>query len=369
MTVAWDLDVTRPEFPTLDHDLTVDVCVVGLGGSGLTAINEALTRGMSVVGIDSDRIAAGAAGRNGGFMLAGIATFHHDAIAQHGHDRARSLYQHTLDEMEKVEQVTPGVFRRTGVLRKAHDDAEFQDCLVHLEALKADGFTGEEFSGAQGRGILITTDGVFHPARRAVMLAELAAGAGAQLFTHTPAITIESGAVHTPHGTVTAKLIIVAVDGNLSRVLPEAAPHVRAVRLQMVSTKPEAQKLEYPVYARFGYDYWQQLPDGRVTIGGGRDVAGDSEWTESQEPTDVVYDYLASTLKALGITADVENHWAATVSYTDTGLPFVQEVQPGVWGIGGYCGTGNIVGALLGRGIVEHFATGSNAALRDFIGS
>ena len=160
-----------------------------------------------------------------------------------------------------------------------------------------------------------------------------------------------------------------AVDGNLGLVLPEAAPHVRAVRLQMVSTKPDPLQLEYAVYARYGYDYWQQLPDGRVAIGGGRDVAGDSEWTHSQEPTDVVKNYLTTTLRNLGITADIENQWAATVSYTDTGLPFVKEVQPGVWGIGGYCGTGNIVGALLGRGIVEMYTTGSSQAIQDFISS
>lgn len=369
MAVAWDLDVVRPELSTLEGDITADVCVVGLGGSGLTAINEALARGMSVVGIDADRIAAGAAGRNGGFMLAGIATFHHDAIAQLGHDRARDLYQHTLDEMDRIEVATPGEFRRTGVLRKAHDDVEYQDCLNHLAALQADGFAGEEFSGAQGRGVLTTSDGVFHPAQRAVALADMALSAGARLYTNTPATKIESGTVHTAHGTVSAKLVIVAVDGNLGRVLPEAAPHVRAVRLQMISTKPAEQKLEHAVYARYGYDYWQQLPDGRVAIGGGRDVAGDSEWTDSQEPTETVYNYLTSTLKDLGITAEVENHWAATVSYTDNGLPFVSEVQPGVWGIGGYCGTGNIVGALLGRAIVENFATGSSAALRDFTGS
>lgn len=369
MAIAWDLDVVRPELPTLESDLATDVCVVGLGGSGLTAINEALARGLSVVGIDADRIAAGAAGRNGGFMLAGIATFHHDAIAQLGHDRARALYQHTLDEMDRIQMDTPGVFRRTGVLRKANDDAEYQDCLEHLAALKSDGFEGEEFSGTQGRGVLTTSDGVFHPAQRAVALSKYALSAGAQLFTHTAATKIQSGTVHTAHGTITAKLIIVAVDGNLGRVLPEAAPHVRAVRLQMISTKPEQHKLEHAVYARYGYDYWQQLPDGRVTIGGGRDVAGDSEWTDSQEPTDTVYNYLAATLQELGIHAEVENHWAATVSYTDNGLPFVSEVQPGVWGIGGYCGTGNIVGALLGRAIVEHFVTGSSAALRDFTGS
>jgi glycine/D-amino acid oxidase-like deaminating enzyme len=30
-------------------------------------------------------------------------------------------------------------------------------------------------------------------------------------------------------------------------------------------------------------------------------------------------------------------------------LPIAQEVRPGVWAIGAYSGTGNVVGALLGQ--------------------
>jgi hypothetical protein len=37
-------------------------------------------------------VAGGAAGRNGGFLLAGLAAFHHDAVAAHGRARARALY-------------------------------------------------------------------------------------------------------------------------------------------------------------------------------------------------------------------------------------------------------------------------------------
>ena len=44
----------------------------------------------------------------------------------------------------------------------------------------------------------------------------------------------------------------------------------------------------------------------------------------------------------LGVHAPITHRWAATVGYTDSGLPVVGEVRPGVWAIGGYCGTGNV---------------------------
>jgi glycine/D-amino acid oxidase-like deaminating enzyme len=89
--------------------------------------------------------------------------------------------------------------------------------------LIGDGFPVEDYDGDQGVGILIPTDGTFHPAKRAVLLAKLAQAAGAQIFTHSPAIKIESGVVTTDQGSIKAKHIIVAIDGNLGKALPELA--------------------------------------------------------------------------------------------------------------------------------------------------
>ena len=116
---------------------------------------------------------------------------------------------------------------------------------------------------------------------------------------------------------------------------PEIADQVQPTRLQMISTAPETKiKMQYAVYVRQGWDYWQQLPDGRIAIGGGRDLALEQEATDVVEPTQIMRDYLERKLEDLGVTAPVEHHWAAIVSYTNTGLPMVKEVQPGVWAVG-----------------------------------
>jgi glycine/D-amino acid oxidase-like deaminating enzyme len=41
------------------------------------------------------------------------------------------------------------------------------------------------------------------------------------------------------------------------------------------------------------------------------------------------------------------------VGYTPDGLPIFEQVRPRVWAIGGYCGTGNVVGAICGRAIAR----------------
>jgi glycine/D-amino acid oxidase-like deaminating enzyme len=372
MGIVWDINVERPEFPQLTTNLEADLVVVGLGGSGLTALLHAAERGLNVIGIDADRIAAGAAGRNGGLLLAGIADFHHNVRKDFGVERATALYQHTLDEMDRIEATTPQAVSRIGALRigelsSGEDPEELNDTYEHRDALLADGFPVEDYEGEQGIGILIPTDGTFHPAKRAVLLANLATKAGAQIFTHSPAIKFESGLVTTDQGTIKAKHIIVAVDGNLGKALPEISELVQPTRLQMISTAPETKlNLKYAVYIRQGWDYWQQLPDGRIAIGGGRDLALEQEATDVVEPTQIMRDYLERKLEAIGVTAPVEHHWAAIVSYTDSGLPIVKEVQPGVWAVGAYCGTGNVVGALLARSVVDQYIDGQSQVITDF---
>ncbi|HET7274236.1 MAG TPA: FAD-dependent oxidoreductase, partial [Longimicrobiaceae bacterium] len=68
---VWD-DARWEALPALHGDVEADVCVIGLGGSGLSCARELLDMGQRVVGLDARSVGGGAAGRNGGFLLAGL---------------------------------------------------------------------------------------------------------------------------------------------------------------------------------------------------------------------------------------------------------------------------------------------------------
>jgi gamma-glutamylputrescine oxidase len=163
---------------------------------------------------------------------------------------------------------------------------------------------------------------------------------------------------------------VVAVDGRLDRLLPELSTRVRSVRLQMLGTAPAGEvRWPRPVYARWGLDYWQQLADGRIVVGGFRDAGGNDEWTTDAVPTQPVQDALETLLRdTLGVGAPITHRWAAIVGYTTNGLPVLAEVRPGVWAIGGYCGTGNVIGALCGRAVTEILITGSSQTAELLVG-
>jgi glycine/D-amino acid oxidase-like deaminating enzyme len=327
----------------LEGVVSADVCVVGLGGSGLTAVQELEARGASVVGIDAGTIAGGAAGRNGGFLLAGLAEPYH-RVREHLGPMAADWYQRTLDELERI---SPGP--RVGSLRIEDDEAGLADCALQAAALRADGFAVQEYDGPEGRGLLLPDDGVFDPLKRC---RTLAAQAISPLYERTPALEVSGTSVRTPHGEVRCGAVIVAVDGNLDLLLPEVP--VRTVRLQMLATAPtEEVRLTRPVYRREGYEYWQQLPSGAIALGGFRDVGGAEEETRSTEVSAPVQRALEDLLRErIGVRAPVTHRWAASVGYTADALPFLGEVRQGVWAIGGYSGTGNVVGAVLARQVV-----------------
>lgn len=364
-TPAWGEGLSSVSFPKFDGDTETDVCVVGLGGSGLSCIHELLRLGQRVVGLDANSVGGGAAGRNGGFLLAGLSAFYHDAVAALGDARARRIYQLTLDEMDRIAEDAPHTVRRSGSLRLASSEAEERDCALQLAAMRADGLAVTPYAGPDGRGLLFPADGSFNPLARCRTLAQRAVELGATLHEQSRAVSLGNGEVRTSDGRVRCKHVIVAVDGHLDLLLPELAGRVRTARLQMLGTDPAPDiDIPRPVYSRWGYDYWQQLPDGRIVIGGCRDRFVQDEWTTDTDPTSEVQQCIERVLRdTVGVTQHVRHRWAAAVSYSSGVLPVMEQVRQGVWAIGGYSGTGNVIGALYGRMVAQIAVTGKSDLL------
>ena len=374
-----------PGLPELAGDVTADACVVGLGASGLAAIAALVQRGLSVIGVDRGRVAASAAGRNGGLLLAGGAPFLHQAIAAWGVDAAVGLYRATLIELDQLAaELGPSVVRRAGSIRlaglpgpaldeaeAADRAAEWADCAAHADALRAHGIAVEDYDGELGRGLFLSDDAAMNPARRALVVAGRLRLA-ADLYERTTVTAVRPGAVVTAHGTVSAGIVIVAVDGQLERLLPQLRGRVRTARLQMLQTAPVARPVSCPVYGRWGYDYAQSDAAGRLYVGGGRDRFVAAEWaahpSDSSTPTAGVQSYIeALATRMAGEPVSVEQRWAAPVAYTGDRRAVVAAVDDSVLACGGYSGTGNLVGPIAARAAVALAVDG--VPVPDYFGS
>jgi len=380
MTVAtapyW-LDAPYAPRPPLSGTVEAEACVVGGGVAGLACGHRLAQHGIDTILLERDAVAGGASGRNGGFLIAGVAVFHNDARERYGPDRARSIYARTLAAQEHVYELAseldvPEAVRRIGLLRLAVSEEEAEHVRRHVDALRDDGFPGEllghdELPPALRRTGLVACltehDGALHPARWYRALAGAAEAAGVRICERSPVRGPVSapadGPVESDAGSVRARHVIVAADGALPALVPEYAGRVRARRLHMVATAPLAPVLDRMVYARWGYEYLQQRPDGRVLAGGFSDVDGGDSYTDSDAGSTAIWDRVERYLREdLGVDAEITHRWAGVVGYTEDSLPYVGEVpgRPGLYVAGGYSGVGNVPGFMSGCELADTIA-------------
>lgn len=347
--------------PQIQSDFEVDVCVAGLGGSGLTAVDESLNAGRSVIGIDAGVVAGEAAGRNGGFLLAGMALFYHEARAIWGREVSKRVYQMTLDELERI--LDQAACHHTGSLRIADSEDELADIGDEMAALRADGFEVHPYDGREGEGMLNPGDGVCNPMRRSRDLVAGLIDGGAVLYEHSRATSIEPNRVETPGGVIEAEHIVVAIDGRLEVLFPQLGDRVRTARLEMLATAPTTISYRRPVYTAFGYIYWQQLLDGRVALGGMRNLFEKEAWTTEPGPTEPVQSALEDYLTIIGVDAPVTHRWAGHAAYTPDRVPIYAQIEPGIWVVGAYSGHGNVLGSVYARAAVQSAVRGEKVEL------
>jgi glycine/D-amino acid oxidase-like deaminating enzyme len=306
-------------------------------------------RGVRVRLHEAGEIAGGASGRNGGFALRGATLPYDRARDALGAEPAKRVMTLTELALERMEELAGDAFRRVGSLRLAADDAERGELRREHDALLADGFAvewvdelepplGDLYRGA----IHHPRDGALQPARWVRRLAAHAAGAGADIREHDPVAVAD----------LKADVVVVAGDGYTASLLPEVAEAVRPTRGQVLATEPLPElRYDRPHYARGGYDYWQQLPDRRLVLGGSRDVALADEETDLLETTDPIQRRLDELVERLtGLRPRVTHRWAGIWGTTPDLMPLVGPVpgRDGVWIAGGYSGHGNALGLACG---------------------
>jgi gamma-glutamylputrescine oxidase len=350
------LEESGPAPPETKLEGRVDVAIVGAGITGCSAALRLAEAGRRVRVHDARGIAEGASGRNGGFALAGGAARYDVARETYGADEAASYWRWTHQALDRLAELAGDALQRPGSYQLAADEEEREGIRLEYEALREDGIDAEWLDdvpgGAAGRfhgAILHPRGGSIQPARFVRALAARAAAAGAEIREHDEVEDIEA---------LDADRVLVATDGYGHGLVPELADLIWPTRGQVVASAPLDRVLyDRPHYARQGFDYWQQLPDGRIVLGGFRDTSILDELTDVEETTPAIQSSLESFLHELaGEEVTVTHRWAGIFGLTQDMLPLVGPV-PGrderVWVAGGYSGHGNVLGFACGELVAD----------------
>jgi gamma-glutamylputrescine oxidase len=347
------------------HNGAVDVAIVGGGVTGLSCALTLAEGGRSVRVHEARTIASGASGRNGGFALRGGAMPYDRAKGRLGAETAAAFWRLTERTLDRMEGLAGDALRRVGSLRLAADEEERAELVAEYDALRGDGFAAEWVDEPPGRlagrypgALLQPDDAALQPARWVRRLAAQAADAGVELRENDRVTSLAE---------VDAHAIVVASDGYPSGLLGELDELVQPMRGQVVVTEPLTERLyERPHYARRGFDYWQQLPDGRLVVGGRRDTDLAAETTSVEATTPEVQAALETLIRELvGRRSAITHRWSGIFGMSPDELPLAGRVpgHEGLWVSRGYSGHGNVLGlacgdlvakAILGRREPEH---------------
>src|SRR5207244_3473063 len=191
-----------------------------------------------------------------------------------GGDAARAYWRLTGEYLDRLELLAGDALTRPGSLRLAADEEELEQLRLEYSALREDGFAAEWHdpeSLAPGLrsaflgGIFHPRDGSLQPARFVLNLATRAVEAGVEVRERTQVESLAD---------LEAEQVVIATDGSGRGLLSELDEVIWPARGQVVATEPLRERLfSYPHCARNGFDYWQQVPDGRVLLGGFRDFS------------------------------------------------------------------------------------------------
>ena len=226
----WTATTDLPEFPQLQADLRVDVCVVGAGIAGLS-IAYLLTRaGKTVAVLDDGPLAHGMTSMTTAHLTCVLDERYFELERMHGEEGARLAAESHLTAINRIETIIASekidcdFERLNGYLFLAPDDEE-ETLVRDLAAAQRVGIDATLVARAPtssfetGKCLLFPNQGQFHPLKYLSGLARAIQRDGGHVFTMTHAERIEGGKpaqVSAGGHAITADAVVVATNAPVN---------------------------------------------------------------------------------------------------------------------------------------------------------
>ena len=365
---------TPPPRPRLTGDMRADVCVIGGGFTGLTAALHLARTGARVMLLEAQTVGFAASGRNGGQIHTGHRMSQPALERWLGPIHARQLWDLCEESKALVRTqaaaLAPDAHLKDGLIIAAHDRAALRELAEDTEYLskhysysaarimgaeETRRLTGAEYFG----GKLDMGGGHLHPLRYARGLARGAEAAGATIFEHSRARSVETqnstAVVRCEGGTVTADFVLLATDAFSAELAPELAPYIGHVESFMSATAPLPPDLNAQILptdaavadTRHVLDYYRKSDDGRLLFAG-----REGYWNVPEDVTPIVRRRMLQVFPMLQ-SVPTEYAWSGDVGITVTRLPHMGRLSPRVFFAHGYSGQGVALTSIGGKLMAE----------------
>ncbi|MDN3652036.1 FAD-dependent oxidoreductase [Thalassotalea ponticola] len=371
----------------LTEDLDTDVVIIGAGYTGMScALHLQRDFNITPVVIEANQTAWGCSGRNAGFILKSTGRKSWTQMQKHWGDPVmRMVYQEAVEGVERVHGfINEGIdcdVQQPGYIRIAHKpnkmrELEAQASLLssmfgyHVDILSRTQVHQQYMNDENAHGAIRFEDGVgINPLKLAFGYHDLLNKAGVDVYTNTPAVSIEQYGnryrVITEHANISCDKVVIATNGYTPKGFDSSvANKTLPVLSQIIVTEPltEAQlqacnfiTSNVVMDTRALKYYYRKLPDNRILFGGRGAITGKS----ADDP------YYAERLlqelkRSFPPLADVryQYRWSGWICMSLDDIPHIAQAEgsKGIFYAMGYCGNGVSFAVQAGKRLADKVA-------------
>ncbi|MGB8468089.1 MAG: FAD-binding oxidoreductase [Candidatus Babeliales bacterium] len=369
------------DIKSLDGNKKTDVVIVGGGMAGISAAHAFAKRGRHVILLEKSFCGGGASGKSSGFITPNcelsLAHFVHTC----GAAKARAIWEFILRGGHLIKQniaqhAVACDYIENNALLIANSSRAFKDIAQEADALHALGFQSTLIQPDSIRSH-VASDGYYgglvYPNSFGIkayeycqQMKQVLRNQGVEIYEETPVTRINAHEAVTPHGTVTAKQIVVCADRFIPQFTPLKDPIFQVqsfLALSRVLDEKTVRALfpnnSYMVWdSDLVYTYYRMTIDNRFMIGGG------AMW--ASYTTHAYYEYLPIVKKFNAylkkkfptVTIDLEYIWPGLIGVSKDMAPIagVDKNCPSIYYIGACAGLP--IAATLGEYSAEHLLEG-----------
>ncbi|WP_077325106.1 FAD-dependent oxidoreductase [Virgibacillus siamensis] len=337
----WRDSVDFHEFPALEENIQVDVCIVGGGITGITAAYLLADEGLEVAVLEANQLLNGTTGHTTAKITAQHGLIYDELITNLGKSKAKLYYEANMHALRFVKET----------VKKLKIDCDFSDQDAYMYA------TSEEYAdkinkemkaykklGIDGgnaetipldvsikNAVVMHNQAQFHPLKYLTHLTQVMKEKGVQIYENTTAVNVETGehpAVLTRNDCrVTAKHVLACSHFPFYEGLGFYSTRMYADRSYIVAAKP---KKDFPggMYISAGKPTRSMRS---VTINGEEMilVVGESHKTGQGKDTMKHYQALEDFGEHVFGLKDIPYRWSAQDLTTLDKVPYIGEITTG----------------------------------------
>ena len=363
--------------PKLTGDVHADVCIIGGGYTGLSTALYLAKEGVNVLLLESNKLASGASGANGGQVSGGMRRDQFYLEKTLGVDYAKVLWE--IGEKSKfhakhlIDQYQIQCDYKKGIAHPNHKQKYCEESKLYVDHMNENydyhdieyvddnemrDVTGSNtyYGGSYDEG-----EAHCHPLNYALGIAKAAITAGAKIFEDTPALSYKVNDDHVKviikDGSIKADRVVLACNGYLGNFEKSLTSKILPMNNYIVATKPlddeTVQKINPKDIAfadsRFVINYFRMSADKRLLFGGGENYS--QELSNNiipivTKPLEKIYPFLKDV--------KIDYAWGGKLAITMNRLPFFTTLHnEKVISAQGYSGQGVALASYSGKLVSE----------------